>query len=73
MKYRRLSDAVVWGDYVALGDFEGYVHWMERSSGELVGRSRVGGAPITKGMQVSGDLLFVQGDDGDVAAFRLAR
>lgn len=73
LKYRRLSDAVVWGDYVALGDFEGYVHWMERSSGELVGRSRVGGAPITKGMQVSGDLLFVQGDDGDVAAFRLAR
>jgi len=71
LKFRRLSDAQVLGDYVVLGDFEGYLHWIERDSGELAGRSRVGSAPITTGMHVSDDVLFVQGDDGDLAAFKL--
>jgi outer membrane protein assembly factor BamB len=73
LKFRRLSDAAVLGDYVVLGDFEGYVHWIDRNSGELLGRTRVGSAPITTGIQVNDDLLFVQGDDGDLAAYRLPR
>jgi outer membrane protein assembly factor BamB len=71
LKFRRLSDAQVLGNYVVVGDFEGYLHWIERDSGELAGRSRVGSAPITTGMHVADDVLFVQGDDGDLAAFRL--
>jgi outer membrane protein assembly factor BamB len=61
----------VLGNYVVLGDFEGYLHWIERATGEIVARNRVGSAPITKGLQVVNGLLYVQGDDGELAALRL--
>lgn len=72
-KLRRLSDAVVQGNYVVLGDFAGYLHWVDRASGEVHARSRVGSAPITTGLQVVNGLLFVQGDGGEMAALRLPR
>lgn len=72
LKNRRLSDAVVLGDYVVIGDFEGYLHWIDRSNGELAARTRVGSAPITKGITVVDGVLFVQGDDGELAALTLA-
>ncbi len=71
LKFRRLSDAVVLGNYVVLGDFEGYLHWIDRDTGELAARNRVGRAPITTGIRVVDDVLFVQGDGGDLAAVRL--
>jgi outer membrane protein assembly factor BamB len=71
LKFRRPSDAVVHGDYVVVGDFEGYVHWIDRASGELAARARVGGDPVTRGIRVVDDVLFVLGDDGDMAAFGL--
>lgn len=73
LKNRRLSDAVVLDDYVVVGDFEGYLHWIDRSDGELAARTRVGGAPITKGITVVDDVLYVQGDDGELAALTLPR
>lgn len=71
LKYRRLSDAAVLGDHVVLGDFEGYLHWIDRNNGEIAGRSRVGKAPITRGIRVVDGVLYVQGDDGDLAAVRV--
>ena len=73
LKNRRLSDAVVLGDYVVIGDFEGYLHWIDRENGELAARTRVGSAPITKGITVVDGVLFVQGDDGELAALTLPR
>jgi outer membrane protein assembly factor BamB len=71
LKYRGLSSVGVLGDFVVVGDFEGYLHWMRRADGKLVGRSRVGSEPITTGLQVVDDVLYVQGDGGDLAALRL--
>jgi outer membrane protein assembly factor BamB len=71
LKYRKLSSVGVLRDYVVVGDFEGYLHWIDRANGELVGRSRVGSKPITNGLQVVDDVLYVQGDGGELAAMRL--
>lgn len=71
MLNRRLSSAAVLGDLVVVGDFEGYLHWLNRDDGSLVARTRVGSDPITGGLQVVDDTLFVQGDGGDMAAIRL--
>jgi outer membrane protein assembly factor BamB len=71
LKFRRPSDAVVHGPYVVVGDFEGYVHWIDRSNGELAARERVGSDPITQGIRVVDGVLYVLGDGGDMAAFGL--
>lgn len=36
--FRSLTDVMLHGDYLAVGDRFGYVHWLNRQTGELVGR-----------------------------------
>ena len=73
LAHRGLSNVGLLGDYVVVGDFEGYLHWMNQRDGEFVARTRVGSDPITTGLRVVDDVLYVQGDDGDLAAITLPR
>lgn len=68
---RQLSDVGMISDVVAAGDFEGYVHFLSPEDGSLIGRARVGSKPITKGVVVADDVLYVMGDGGDLAALKL--
>jgi outer membrane protein assembly factor BamB len=72
LRGRKLSGPAVSGGLVATGDFEGYVHWLSPQDGALVGRTRVGSAPIRAQPVAAGGTLFVLGDDGDLAALRVA-
>ncbi|HXK56993.1 MAG TPA: PQQ-binding-like beta-propeller repeat protein, partial [Gammaproteobacteria bacterium] len=65
---RWLSPPVVLGEYVIVGDFEGYVHWLSSSDGRLVGRVRVGDDPISSRPVVYNDRLYVYSDGGTLAA-----
>src|SRR5205085_1969823 len=38
LKYRRLSAPIVVGDYIVVGDFKGYLHWLSPKDGALVAR-----------------------------------
>ena len=71
LKHRRLSNVGVVEDLVVVGDFDGYLHWLDRDDGGMVARTRVGSDPITTGLQVAGGVLYVLGDGGDLAAVRL--
>jgi outer membrane protein assembly factor BamB len=71
LKHRKLSNVAVLQDLVVVGDFEGYLHWLDRDDGRLVARTRVGSDPITTGLQVVDGVLYVQGDGGELAAIRL--
>ncbi|MEZ5486018.1 MAG: outer membrane protein assembly factor BamB [Steroidobacteraceae bacterium] len=66
---RGLSAPTVVGDYVAIADFQGYVHWLERTSGTLVARTRVGDR-VSNAPVAVGDTLYVLDDKGGLAAFR---
>ena len=71
LKHRRLSNVVILGDLLVVGDFEGYLHWLDRSDGSLVARTRLGSDPITNGLQVVDGILYALGDGGELAAVRL--
>ncbi len=71
LKNRQLSDVAVLSDVVVVGDFEGYVHLLFVEDGALVGRTRIGGAPITRGVLVADGELYVMGDGGELAALKL--
>ncbi len=68
---RRVSAPAVVGEYLVVGDYEGYLHWLDKSDGGMVARSRVGRARIRVQPQVSGDLVIVYGDKGELAVLRI--
>ena len=66
---RTLSAPAVHLGAVVVGDYDGYLHWMDRGSGRFVARERPGRTRISASPVVVGDRLFVIDDDGKVAAF----
>lgn len=71
LRNRGLSDAVILGDSLVVGDFEGYVHFISATGGTFQARMRVGSDAITKGIRVEDGVLYVQNDDGTLKAIAL--
>ena len=68
---RGLTAPVPFEDFVAVGDFEGYVHLLRDSDGELMARTRVDRERILARPVVEGGLLYVYGNGGVLAAYRV--
>lgn len=66
--YRKLSAPAYFDGYVVVGDFEGYLHWLDPSTGAFVARSRVGSDPIMRAPVPAGDRLFVMNSTGRISA-----
>lgn len=69
----RLRDVTApsrYGNAIVVGDFQGYLHWLDANDGRFVARARAAGERITGAPLVVGDTVFVQGEDGTVAAYR---
>jgi outer membrane protein assembly factor BamB len=73
LRLRRLSPPAVFGEFVVVGDYEGYLHWISPRDGELLARQRIGRGPITSQPRVVGETLYVLGEDGELAAVDLPR
>ncbi|MFW5724014.1 MAG: outer membrane protein assembly factor BamB [Halochromatium sp.] len=70
LRYRRLTAPVVVGNALAVGDLEGYVHWVSARDGRLLGRERLGKAAVASTPVVAGQTLYVQFENGTIAAVR---
>lgn len=68
---RRLSPPAVFGSFVVVGDYRGYLHWISPQDGALVARQRVGSGPITSQPRAVAETLYVLGNDGELAAIAL--
>ncbi len=71
LKNRRLSAPALLSDYVVVGDYEGYLHWLSADDGSLAARIHVSSDPIVAPLQVVDDTLYVLGSDGKLSALRL--
>ncbi len=58
-------------DYVAVADYEGYVHLLSRYDGSIAGRLAVDGSGISSKLQVVDDVLYVYGNSGELSAYTL--
>jgi outer membrane protein assembly factor BamB len=72
LKYRWLTGPAVQGDYVVLGDMEGYVHWLQTGNGALAARERLSKKAIRAQPLVVGDTVYVEDVDGRIGAYRLS-
>ncbi|KIO36351.1 outer membrane protein assembly factor BamB [Shewanella sp. cp20] len=68
---RELTSPVVFKDYLVVGDFEGYLHFIDRTSGKLVGRVDVDSSGLFSQPLVIDDKIYVQSRGGKVARITL--
>jgi outer membrane protein assembly factor BamB len=69
LRLRDVTAPTRFGNAVVVGDFEGYLHWLDMGDGHFVAREHAAKGRISAAPLVVGENLFVQGDDGTVAAF----
>jgi outer membrane protein assembly factor BamB len=72
MHGRKLTAPIPMGNYVLVGDYEGYVHVLSPEDGALLGRIRVGSDPISTPPYVVDDVAYILGDGGDLAAITVS-
>lgn len=68
---RRLSAPQTFGRYVAVADFEGYLHIMNQADGEFVARRKIDGDGVRTPMQSVDDILYIYGNSGDLEAITI--
>lgn len=65
---RELSAPARHRGHILVGDFEGYLHWLDDDSGEIKGRYHVGGDGVYAAPVVNDNVAYVQTRDGDIIA-----
>ena len=70
VKRRGLSTPVQISTAVAVADYQGYVHWLDKKTGYLVARVRVSKGRVSNPPVAVDDTVVVLDDDGKLAAFR---
>jgi outer membrane protein assembly factor BamB len=68
---RGLTAPEPFGDYVAVGDSEGYIHLLSRYDGRIAARAKVDSKGISSRPLARNDVLYVYGNSGKLAAYVL--
>jgi outer membrane protein assembly factor BamB len=69
LAYRDLSNPVVLGRYLIVGDADGYLHLIEQTEGKIVGRVRTRGA--VRSLRVVDDRLLVDSSTGHLSIWQV--
>jgi outer membrane protein assembly factor BamB len=69
LRLRDVTAPTRFANTLVVGDYEGYVHWLSPDDGRFLARERGAGERITAAPLVVGQNVYVQGDDGTLAAF----
>lgn len=70
LRRRGLSAPAIDGDALLVGDFEGYLHWLDKATGEVVARRKTDGERITNAAVTDDGRAFVQTDSGKLIALK---
>jgi outer membrane protein assembly factor BamB len=71
LAYRELSRPTPVSSYVAVADFEGYVHVLSQVDGAFVGRVRADDDGVRADMLSVDNVLYVFGNSGDLVAYEI--
>lgn len=71
LAFRKVSAPTTISNYVAIADFEGYVHLLSQIDGRIIGRTRVDDKGINAKMLAHNNVLYVYGNSGRLTALTL--
>ena len=67
---RKLTAPAVYENYVVVGDFEGYVHWLSKSDGRQLGRIKISDSAIDAKPVIVDGIVYAYAKDGTLAAIK---
>lgn len=70
LHHRRLTAPATYQNYVVVGDFEGYVHWLSSTDGRQLGRIQISDSAIENKPIVVDDVVYIYAKDGSIAALK---
>ncbi|KAF3978050.1 MAG: outer membrane protein assembly factor BamB [Methylococcales symbiont of Iophon sp. n. MRB-2018] len=70
LNHRTLTAPVAYDEYIVVGDFRGYIHWLARSDGRQLGRIKVSRQGIDAKLVVVDDTVFSYSKDGTLSALK---
>ena len=68
--HRDLTRPVFYGSFIAVGDAEGYLHWINIEDGQFAAREKIGGDGFAGPPLVVGNTLYVMTKKGQLMAYR---
>lgn len=71
LAYRRLSGPAIIKNMLVVGDGEGYLHFIAKSNGRLLGRVSLGSAPIYAAPLSDDETIYALNTKGYLAAYRI--
>ena len=72
LRARYVSAPALIGNYVAVGDFDGYLHILSSQDGSFAARISIGGSAIISGAVTRGDTLYVSNQSGKLVALNVS-
>ena len=69
LRLRDVTAPAAFGNTIVVGDFEGFLHWIDPGDGSFLARERAASNRITSAPLVVGRNMIVQSEDGTVAAY----
>ncbi len=72
LKNRRLTSPVTFGNYLLVGDADGYLHVLAQSDGRFIARRKLGGSLRSPMIEVD-DVVYVLNNDGKLDALTINR
>jgi len=71
LRLRRITGPATFNNFVAVADFEGYLHVLSQIDGHFVARTRVDRKGVRAPIVTDGRRIFVYGNSGRLAAYSL--
>ena len=68
---RKLSSPVVFSNYIAVTDDDGYLHIIAQSDGRLMGRRKLDGKGVRSRMVYADGILYAMGNSGSLQALEV--
>lgn len=71
LESRNITGPADMGNYIVVGDGEGYLHWLSKQDGHIVARIRVNSSAIMATPIVYNNILYVLTKNGHLAAYSI--
>ncbi len=66
---RSVTAPALVGNTLVVADFDGYLHWLDPASGQMLARGRSGNSRVSNEPIAAGELVLLQTDSGEVQAW----
>lgn len=70
LEYRNVTAPLVLGDYVVVGDSEGYLYWISQTTGKIISMQEIGDGGFYVSPIIDGDLVYIQTRSGELIALK---